>query len=360
MKKGISMLLVIVMSMLLFTGCGGQSSQSPEPDKDQAPDSGAAAQGTDEKSVYDTLNIIVAHGGAETMSMHKGWLKFEELVEGRSGGAVTIDIYPNQQMGGDREYTEACMMGNVTMGSPSSAPVAAFVPEVNVFESPFIFADRDAAYAALDGEAGQSILDALEACNLKGLGYFENGFRELTTNKEIAVKDDLKGLKIRTMENDVHLAVWKALGANPSPLAFGELYTALQQKTFDAQENPLETIYNTKFYEVQSHVYMTNHIYTPYIVFMNLDIWNGLNSETQELIQTCLREAIDYQRQLSAEAEKECTDAINGTSKSQVSEISDELRQELVSACADVYDMIKGLAGKEITENFYRAAGFQG
>ena len=252
MKKHLALVMAALMMASMLAGCG--SSETTD-----------TSSGDGNSEGYNTLNIIAAHGAAENTSENESFLKFKELVEERSGGAVTVDLYPNQQLGGDREYTEAATQGNVTMGGPSTANIAPFVPAMNAFETPFLFSDRETVYAALDSEAGQALLDSLESAGLKGLGYFENGFRQLTTNKEINSLADLKGLKIRVMENEVHLAIWEALGTNPSPLAFGELYSALQQKAFDAQENPAELIYNTKFYEVQDHVYLTNlhHLHEP-------------------------------------------------------------------------------------------------
>ena len=354
MKKLVSLLLVLGLSATLLAGCGGKKEETAPPaDADKPETSAPADEG------FDKLNIIAAHGAAETTSENMSFLKFKELVEEKTGGAVTVDLYPNQQLGGDREYTEACVQGNVTMGGPSTANIAPFVPALNAFETPFLFSDRETAYKALDSEAGKALLDSVESAGLKGLGYFENGFRHLTCNIEVNKLSDLKGLKIRTMENEIHLAIWKALGANPGPLAFGELYTALQQKSFDAQENPAELIYNTKFYEVQDHVYTTGHIYTPYIIYMNLDIWNGLNEKTQAAIQEAMDEAVAYCRQICAENEQKCFDAINESGISKTYEVNPELHAEMVAACADVYDMVIEKAGGTYAEDLWAAAGFQ-
>lgn len=351
MKKFLSMLMIMALSAAMLAGCGSKPA-SDAPGKEGS----EAAEGND----YNELEIIAAHGSTETVAEHASFEKFKELVEERSGGKVTVNIYPNQQLGGDREYTEACVQGNVTMGGPSPAAIAALIPSLNAFETPFLFNDYETAYKALDSEAGQALLDSMEVAGLKGLGYFENGFRNLTCNKEINSISDLKGLKIRTMENEVHLAIWKALGANPSPLAFGELYTALQQKSFDAQENPLEQIYNNKLHEVQNHVYLTQHVYTPYIIYMNLDIWNGLNTQTQELIQECMDDAVAFNRELCAENNQKCTDGINNSGKSQVYPISDTLRDELVKACSDagIYDVVIEKTGGTYAQDFWAAAGF--
>ena len=347
MKKHLALVMAALMMASMLAGCGSS----------ETTDTGS---GDGNSEGYNTLNIIAAHGAAEHTSENESFLKFKELVEERSGGAVTVDLYPNQQLGGDREYTEAATQGNVTMGGPSTANIAPFVPAMNAFETPFLFSDRETVYAALDSEAGQALLDSLESAGLKGLGYFENGFRQLTTNKEINSLADLKGLKIRVMENEVHLAIWEALGTNPSPLAFGELYSALQQKAFDAQENPAELIYNTKFYEVQDHVYLTNHIYTPYIIYMNLDTWNSLNEQTQTLIQECMDEAVAYCREICEENEQACFDAINESGKSQTYEVSDELHNEMVTACKDagIYDLVIEKAGGTYAQDLWAVAGF--
>ena len=360
-KKFLSLTLVLCM-ILALAACGGSGgstgggSGSTGGGASSSGDSGSSGGG--DSAGYDELTIIAAHGASEATSEHASFVKFKELVEEKSGGAVKEDLYPNQQLGGDREYTEACIQGNVTMGGPSAANMAPFVPALNAFETPFMVSDRETIYKALDSDAGQALLDSLEGSGLKGLGYFENGFRQLTCNKEINSLSDLSGLKIRVMENEIHLAIWTALGANPGPLAFGELYTALQQKSFDAQENPAELIYNTKFFEVQDHVYRTNHIYTPYIIYMNLDVWNGLNEATQELIQECMDKAVAYCREICAENEQNCFNEIDNSGRSKVYDVSEDLYNEMVAACASVYDLVIEKAGGTYAQDLWAAAGF--
>jgi len=374
-KKAIlSLALVFAMSAALLAGCGGSSSSGSSSSSSSAPaasssSSSAPAASSSSASTpapaaeggdYNEVTIIAAHGAAETTSENLSFVKFEELIEAKSGGKVQVELYPNQQMGGDREYTEAGTQGNIQMGGPSTANIAPFDPALNAFETPFLFTDRATVYSALDSDAGKALLDSLEVCGLKGIGYYENGFRHLTCNKDINSLEDLKGLKIRTMENEVHLAIWTALGANPGPLAFGELYTALQQKSFDAQENPAELIYNTKFFEVQNHVYRTGHIYTPYVIWMNLDFWNSLNADTQALVQECMDESVEYCRQICEENEQKCFDAINDSGKSTVYEVSDELHQAMVDACASagIYDMVIEKAGGTYAQDLWAAANF--
>ena len=164
MKKFLSLILVLGLSATLLAGCGGSS------DTADSGDSGDAAEGND--AGYNTLNIIAAHGSTETVAQHTSYVYLKELLEERSGGAITMDIYPNQQLGGDREYTEACVQGNVTMGAPSPAAIAALCPSLNAFETPFLFSDYETARATMDSDAGQALLDSLEQYGLKGLGYY--------------------------------------------------------------------------------------------------------------------------------------------------------------------------------------------
>ena len=353
MKKALSLILSVVMLTVVLAGCGSSTGGTATSATATATSTGTATATA--TATPQTFKIIAAHGAAESTTLHKGWLKFKELIEAESNGAITIDLYGNQTLGGDREYTEACTQGNVNMGSPSSANMASFAPELNCFESPFLFSDRATVYKVLDGDVGDKILASLDQANLVGLNFFENGFRELTANKQVSSLDDLKGLKIRVMENDIHLAIWKSLGANPSPLAFGELFTALQQKTFDAQENPLELIYNTKFYEVQDYVMMTNHIYTPYIVFMNKDYWNSMPADYQTMVQDCLTQAVDYQRSLCEQATADCRKAIEDSGKSSVIDLPEDTLATFSAACAPVYDMVREKA--TLADEFYKAAG---
>ncbi len=246
--------------------------------------------------------IKAGHGLTEVSAMHLGWVKFKELVEERSKGAIVCEIYPNQQLGGDRELTEGAQLGSVTATSPTSSPLAAFQKDMFVLDAPFLFVNRPEAFAALDGPFGQKLLDKLESINLKGLAYWENGFRNLTNSRNAVRKpEDVKGLKLRTMENAIHLAAWKALGANPTPMAFGELFTAMQQKTVDGQENPFGQIFDNKFYEVQPYITRSQHAYPPFVVFMNKEFWDDLSDEHKAIVKSAMKDATDFQRKKAEE-----------------------------------------------------------
>jgi len=216
------------------------------------------AGGGGESAGGGTNLMRLAHGAPTEHSCHVALEKFKEIVEAGSSGSIKVELYPNQQMGGDREIVEGSQFGNITGGTPSTTPVAAFLKEFFILDAPFNFSTRDQVFKALDGEPGVKLLTYLEKINLKGLGYAENGFRNLTCNRLIRSPDDLRGVKIRVMENEIQILTWSSLNANPTPMAFGEVFTALQQKTVDAQENPFELIYTNKFFEAQSHLMLTS------------------------------------------------------------------------------------------------------
>ena len=287
------------------------------------------------------ITMKIGHGAPESTAVHAGWLHFKKLIEERSKGEFVIQLYGNQQLGGDRELTEATQLGNINGCSVSTANAAPFNPQLFVFDVPFLFKDNAEAYAVLDGPAGQAVLKSMEKCNLLGVGYMENGFRDLTNSRrEITKPEDLNGIKLRTMENAIQMAMWRALGANPTPMAFGELFTALQQKTVDGQENPMELIYNNKFYEVQPYLTKTHHIYSPYIMMFSVEFWQGLKPEQQKLLMECVKEAVTYHRELVTKSAQEAEAGIRKNGN-KVVELNAEQLKAFREKASVVMPMIK-------------------
>lgn len=232
-------------------------------------------------------------------------LVFIDIAQKESGGTLKINHFPDNQLGDDRVVIETTVFGDIDIGVSSTSPLARMIPDFYLFDAPFLFLSSEKAYAGLDGEVGKKILKSMEAKGLKGLCFWENGFRNLTNNKVAAkLPADVKNMKIRTMENEVHLAAWKAFGANPTPMAFTELFTALQQGTVDGEENPLGIIDGNKFQEVQKYVSLTQHVYTPYIVCMNLKKYNSLTDQQRAAIDKAAVESTKFQRMRSQELEK--------------------------------------------------------
>ncbi len=270
-----------------------------------------AISGVFSTQVLAETNIRVGHGAADTYHMHKAWVKFKELVEKESNNDITVDIYPNGQVGGDRELTEAVQSGIVDMTAPVVEVMAGWDPAFSVPGLPYTFSSREEALKALNGEFGHKLLAKVEDFGIKGLGWMENGIRNITSNKcPIKQPSDLNGVKIRTMQVEAHMDAFKAMGANPTPMSFNEVYSALQQGVVDAQENPLGHIYSSRFYEVQKCLTLSGHVYSTHMVLANPDFYAGLSDEDRALIDSALARAIDYQQKVIASEEQEQLAAI--------------------------------------------------
>jgi tripartite ATP-independent transporter DctP family solute receptor len=240
--------------------------------------------------------------------------RFKEVTEKETNGSVIVELFLNNILGDNRETIESTSFGDIDIAVSSTSNIAEMYKDFYIFDLSFLFLSPEDAYAKLDGPTGKRILSDMKSIDLKGLCFWENGFRNYTNNKIPAKKpSDFKGVKVRTMENEVHLAAWKAFGANPTPMAFAELFTALQQGTVDAQENPLGVIDTGKFYEVQKFISLTQHVYTPYIVAMNLKKYDSLASAQKAAIDKASAESTTYQREVSQKLEKDILDKYSKT-----------------------------------------------
>jgi len=207
---------------------------------------------------------------ASTQSMDHPYMvgaqKFADLIKERSKGRIEIKLYPSNQLGkGEREMTEGIQQGAIDLLVTSTGPLGGFSPSINILDFPFMFRDFNHVDLVMDGPIGRKLLDDFEKANIKALAFWENGFRHLTNSKRpVKTVEDGKGLKIRTMENKVHLAAWKAAGLNPTPMAWGEVFTALQQNVIDGQENPIAVFYSAKLWDAgQKNFSLTAHVYSP-------------------------------------------------------------------------------------------------
>ena len=242
-------------------------------------------------------NIKIAHVVNEKDAFHVCALKFKEIVEEKTDGDVTVTIFPNAKLGDERALLEGMKMGVVDAGIITSGPIINFIPEFGVFDLPFLFRSPSHAYAVLDGPVGKTLLGKLEDQGWKGLAYGERGFRNLTNSKR-AVKTpaDVEGLKVRLMQNPIYVKTFKTLGANAVPMAWTDALTALQQKTIDGQENPLNVIVAFKLYESQEYLSLTRHAYAPNVVMMSMRSWDKLTPEQQEVVQEAAQLAAEANR----------------------------------------------------------------
>jgi len=286
--------------------------------------------------------VTLKFSNVSSVSTKEAGELFKQILEKESKGSIIVNLFPDNVLGDDRMVIESTIFGDIDIGASATSPLSRLIPDFYLFDSPFVFLNVEDAYAAMDGP-GESMLKVMENKGLKGLGFWENGFRNLTNNKVAArVPADVKNMKIRTMENDVHLAAWRAFGANPTPMAYTELFTALQKGTVDGQENPLGLIASSKLYEVQKYVSLTQHVYTPYVVCMNLNKYNSMSDDQRAALKKAFKEATAFQRNRSQELEKEILIALEkyGTVVTHLTPEEKAAWQKVMNN-AKIFDLVK-------------------
>ncbi|MCI1999316.1 MAG: TRAP transporter substrate-binding protein [Clostridia bacterium] len=299
-KKVLAAVMAATVLALSLTGCGSTSStqsKTPGSAAGSTAASGSAAGSTAASGKAEFAMI----SGTTTPDAHPynlGLKKMGELVKQKTNGAVTLDVFGNSQLGSERDLLEGLQLGSVQVTCVSTAPLAGFTDSFLVFDLPFIFETTEQARAVMDSDVGSEILHSVDDQGMVGLAWFENGFRNVTNNKQpINTPDDLKGMKIRTMENQMHMAAFQAMGADPTPMAMGDVFTALQQGTIDGEENPIPIVNTNKFAEVQKYISLTGHLFSPAPVFIAKDYYDSMPEDYQKAVQEAATEAAPYERQ---------------------------------------------------------------
>lgn len=299
MKKKVMSALLAGAMLFALAACGNNSSNGGNGGNAGGGSNGGGNSGA----------VIELRMGNVTSSSAKDAVTevFIPKVEEYSNGTIKITHFPDNQLGNDEQSFAMAQTGECDIAVGSTSSVATTYNDLYLYDIPYMFLNKQEVYeVGFNGEAGKAILDGFSGYGLKGLAFWENGFRNVTTNnKDIAAVTDLNGLKIRTMANEIHLEAWKAMGANPTPMAFGELFTAMQQGTVDGQENPLGLITGNKFEEIEKFCTLTEHVYTPYYVVMNLEKWNSLTAEQQDALTRAMEETTQRQYELSQKYEDE-------------------------------------------------------
>lgn len=261
----------------------------------------ATATGT---AAGGTYTIRIACENSDSFPATLGLAAMKKYVEAKTDGAVKVDIYASGQLGGEEETLEQVSQGTLEMAVASFAPVVSYDPAFEVMDIPFVYSTYEQAWMVLDSYVGTNLMDTMEEYGLKGMAFMENGFRQVTSNKgAINTIADFKGLKIRTMQNNNHMASFSALGANPTPVPFSELYMSLSQNIVDAQENPVANVTDKKLNEVQKYLSLTNHIYDAMPLVCNLDFFNSLPAEYQGIVQAGAIYGMEYSRFCNLERE---------------------------------------------------------
>jgi tripartite ATP-independent transporter DctP family solute receptor len=267
-----------------------------------------------------------------------GAQKFADLIKERTKDRIQIKIYPSLQLGkGEREMLEGVQQGAIDLLVTSTGPLGGFSPSINILDFPFLFRDFNHVDLVMDGPIGRKLLNDFEKVNLQGLAFWENGFRHLTNSKVVVKKvQDGKGLKIRTMENKVHLAAWKSAGFNPTPMAWGEVFVAMQQGVIDGQENPIAVYYTSKLWDAkQSNLSLTSHVYSPAPILMSKKIFDAMPKEDQKLFVETALEVAKFQRKINRDAEES---RLKEVASKGVTLVRDVDRESFKKAMAPVYD----------------------
>ena len=293
-----------------------------------------------------TVNIRIAHVALETTPIGLAMDRFAEVLMERSGGRFNVHVFPNSVLGGNRELIEQLQMGTLEMASPSAAFLGGFTDGTALFDLPFLFDSPEGAFAVFDSEVGRNILDGLLERNLVGLDWYAMGWRNLTANRPIRTPEDMQGLRIRVMENQMHIDHFNALGASATPMAFAEVFTSLQQGVIDAQENPYSQIYTQRFYEVQNYIIETRHIFDPTPLVMSRIWWDNLSPEDQALITEVSAEIVEWQRGIIAEIDNDLKNRMMDSVT--IIELTYEERAAFRAAAQPVYDANVDLIGADV------------
>ncbi|MGL5137356.1 MAG: TRAP transporter substrate-binding protein [Beijerinckiaceae bacterium] len=249
---------------------------------------------------FSERTIRVSNGINADHPVGNGITKMTSCLVAKSGGKMKLQAFWGGALGGDLQATQALRSGTQEMVVTSTSPLVGILPDLGVFDLPFLFANEKEADAILDGAMGKFIADKLPGVGLVNLSYWENGFRNLTNSKKpVAKVEDFPGLKVRVMQNNIFLDTFKTVGANAIPMAFQEVFAALETKAIDGQENPFVTIDTSKMYEVQKYLSITNHAYTPFMVLYSKALFDRLSAEEQKSLTDCANEGRDEQRKVS-------------------------------------------------------------
>ena len=284
-----------------------------------------------------------------------GARKFAEIVEQKSQGRIRISVYSGATLGSDQQMQAALRGGTQEFTVPSTATLANLVKEFGVIGLPFSFSTEAQADAVLDGPFGQGLLARLPEKGLVGLAFWENGFRNLTNSRRpVAKLDDLSGLKVRTMQNNLYIDLFNGLGANAVPMPVNELFTALETRAVDAQENPYTVIHAQKFYDVQKYLSVTGHAYDALVLLSSRKFWDGLKPADQALVQAAAREATLYQRQTSRSLNQSLRAEL-AKAGMQINEVSDSERRRMRDRLRPVIDKHIESVGAETARTFFAA-----
>lgn len=343
MKKILASVLALSIS-LHMAACGGSAAPADSGQTSGGPE-GANAPG-------ETVTINIGHGGAESTAQQVGCLALKEYLEKNSGGAVSVNIYPNNSMGNDDELCQMVQSGNLEMCLANSI-IVNYVDNGIIYDLFYNFNSiGDVKKKFMEDENFLNVMrEKYSEAGFHLGGFSVHGFRVATANKAITSPEDLKGLTFRVMQNDLHIEGWQCMGATPTPFSFSELYTALQQKTIDAQENPIELIYSQKFYEQQSDITKTNHLQQTQQWLVSRDFYDGLSEENRELLDAAIDAACEAATSYALDNEEKWTKEIEDYG-CRITDLTDAQRAVFREAVAPEWESVKAKVAPEVWEAY--------
>jgi C4-dicarboxylate-binding protein DctP len=297
-------------------------------------------------------NMKFGHDMPEDSAQHVAALKYAELVKERTKGQVEVKVFPAQQLGTDPEMVQQAQMGTLEIVLPPTAKISGFAPALQLADLPFLFPTKEICYQVLDGPVGDKLLAMLESKGLKGVSFWESGFKQMTANKPIRKPEDFAGMKVRVMESPILIAQYKQVKANPIPIDFAETYNALQQGVVEAQENPLVSIVNMKFYEVQKYTMLSNHGFLGYAFLFSKKVYDGLPADIQKIMRDTARELASFERQDTARREGGYVERIK-KGGSQIVEFTPQEVQAFSKAFLPVHKQFEKVVGEELLKEAY-------
>jgi len=303
----------------------------------------------------DPIVIKFSHVVANDTPKGKAAEKFKQLAEKYTSGRVKVELYPNSQLYKDREELEALQLGAVQMLAPSVSKFGPLgVREFEVFDLPYLFSDAETVDRVTDGEIGKVLFAKLESRGIKGLAYWDNGFKQFSANRPLREPKDFRGLKMRIQSSKVLEAMMRQLGALPQVMAFSEVYSALQQRVVDGTENPVSNLYTQKMHEVQSHLTISDHGCLVYAVIVNRKFWEGLPADVRAQLEKAMRETTVYERDIAKKENEDALAAVRASKKTEVYVLSDAERKRWREALLPVHAKFEQTVGRDNLQAIYR------
>jgi len=303
----------------------------------------------------DPITIKFAHVVAENTPKGQMANKFKDLVAERLAGKVQVEVFPNSQLFGDNKVLEAMLLGDVQLAAPSLSKFARYTKKLQIFDLPFLFKDMKAVEKFQSSDKGVELLTSLQKKGLVGLGYLHNGMKQLSSSQALKVPADANGLKFRIMSSDVLAAQFKAVKATPLKKPFSEVFTLLQTKAIDGQENTWSNIYSKKFFEVQPYITESNHGVLDYMVVTSKEFWMGLDKDVQVELKKALDEAILFGNGIASQKALDDRQKIVDSKRSEIIVLSDAQRSQWVEAMRPVWEEFEKEIGKDMIDAAYKS-----